>query len=277
MVIAFDHQNAGGIARMNLPKSPPAGEGKTNTWVFRAALACVNAGLSDEEAAEMIEDEINRDPEPNEIKRALQNARRRGSHTSGPQWPLPNYFLISQIAKAGPTVAEITNVELGEPKTEEIIDALFPGNPLLCVGKSKRIFATRRREAWRGKLHHLSLIVPSPMSAVSGITQEGRLSAKSNDNTGPRRYLVVEFDKGTLDSMAARLWHLKERKPLKMVVHSGGKSLHGWFPCNGDMEEFFRYAVSIGADNATWTRSQFVRMPDGQREPGCRQRVIFYE
>jgi hypothetical protein len=37
-----------------------------------------------------------------------------------------------------------------------------------------------------------------------------------------------------------------------------------------------RYAVSLGADAATWTRSQFVRMPDGLRENGNRQVVYFF-
>jgi hypothetical protein len=36
------------------------------------------------------------------------------------------------------------------------------------------------------------------------------------------------------------------------------------------------YAVSLGADSATWTRSQFVRMPDGMREGGARQMVYFF-
>jgi hypothetical protein len=266
---------------MNLPKAPPAGEGKTNNWVFRAARACVKAGLSDEEATEMIEDEINRDPEPEEIERALVNARRPGSHTSTAHWPSPDYFLISQIVKSGPTVAEITNVGPSEPRTEQFIDDLFPGNPLLCVGKSKEVFATRPREAWRGTLHEMQFVVPSPMSAHRGRRKsDGKLGPKTDDNTGPRRYLVVEFDKGTRDSMAARLWHLKTYMPLKLVVHSGGKSLHGWFPCDGESEQLekcFRYAVSIGADKATWTRSQFVRLPDGLRDNGTRQHVVFYE
>src|SRR5690349_17937377 len=30
----------------------------------------------------------------------------------------------------------------------------------------------------------------------------------------------------------------------------------------------FAYAVSLGADPATWTRSQFVRMPGGRRDNG---------
>ena len=93
--------------------------------------------------------------------------------------------------------------------------------------------------------------------------------ARTLANTGPRWYLVVEFDTGSLDSQAARLWHLATIWPLAIAVFSGGKSLHGWFPCRGESEspteslaKFFNYAVTLGADTATWTRSQFVRMPD---------------
>lgn len=37
-----------------------------------------------------------------------------------------------------------------------------------------------------------------------------------------------------------------------------------------------RYAVSLGADHATWTRSQFVRLPDGTRDNGHRQAVYYF-
>jgi hypothetical protein len=80
------------------------------------------------------------------------------------------------------------------------------------------------------------------------------------------------------------LWHLARLAPLVMVVHSGGKSLHGWFACQGSSEalqlRFMRYAVMLGADPATWTRCQFVRMPDGlRRRPsafGVRQSVFYF-
>jgi hypothetical protein len=42
------------------------------------------------------------------------------------------------------------------------------------------------------------------------------------------------------------------------------------------LESFMRYAVMLGADRATWTRSQFVRMPDGTRDNGNRQTVYFF-
>ena len=74
--------------------------------------------------------------------------------------------------------------------------------------------------------------------------------------------------------------HLAERAPLALAVHSGSKSLHGWFYCVGQSEErlrdFMRYAVMLGADPATWTRCQFVRMPDGMRDNGKRQTVYFF-
>ena len=109
----------------------------------------------------------------------------------------------------------------------------------------------------------------------------GKESAHTLDNTGLRRFVVVEFDTGTADEHAARLWHLAWYAPLALVVHSGGKSLHGWFYCHGQPEDglqrFMRYAASIGADPALFrNRSQFVRMPGGRREGGCRQSVFYF-
>jgi hypothetical protein len=143
------------------------------------------------------------------------------------------------------------------------------------------------------------------MLKVRGITAEGKQSHRSLDNTGPRRFLVVEFDfvsgnengndaPATLmlrrlaqdgiavsDLCAALHAELAKLRPLALVVHSGGKSLHGWYPCNGEAEDsvmnrFMRYAVSLGADPATDMRAQLVRMPDGIRETGERQRVLYF-
>jgi hypothetical protein len=165
-------------------------------------------------------------------------------------------------------------------QTEEIVDALFPGNPLLCASKSTKESDTRPREAWRGHLVKQQFIVPSPMSAPFGKTQGGKLSRRSLDNTGPRRFQVVEFDTGKFDDHAGLLLHLGQFAPLTLCVLSGGKSLHGWFYCAGQDEQklrrFMRYAVGLSADPATWTRSQLVRMPDGLRDNGKRQRVVYF-
>ena len=117
------------------------------------------------------------------------------------------------------------------------------------------------------------------MCAVSGLTKDGRPSRHTLANTGPRRFLVCEFDTGAADDHASLLLHLATLAPLVCAVHSGGKSLHGWFYVHGQpeakVERFFRYAVALGADPATWTRSQFVRMPDGTRDNGKRQTIFF--
>ena len=170
---------------------------------------------------------------------------------------------------------------------DEIVERLFSTaqvpDPLLCIGKNSSTFATRRLSAWIHweKLTRSQLIVPSPMCERCGTTKEGTPSEHCLDNTGPRRFLVVEFDEGTTDEHAALLWHLTEYAPLTMVVHSGGKSLHGWFFCRGerepDLKRSMECAVSIGADDATWTRCQFVRLPAGLREGRVRQNVLYFD
>jgi hypothetical protein len=84
------------------------------------------------------------------------------------------------------------------------------------------------------------------------------------------------------DACAALLWHLADRLSLVLVVHSGGKSLHGWFSAfNRDEQRelwaFMRYAHSLGADWVTWRRSQFVRLPDGRRQNGARQLTYYLD
>ena len=164
-------------------------------------------------------------------------------------------------------------VQFGQgSKTEEYIDTLFPADPWLCVGRTDSDFYTARRAFWHGKLRDRALIVPSPMCSQKGRTRLGHLSFHSEANTGRRHFLVVEFDSGTLDQQAALIYHLAQYAPLALVVFSGSKSAHSWFFCEGQSEDrltrFFDYATSLGADPKTWSRSQFVRMPDGTRSDG---------
>jgi hypothetical protein len=83
------------------------------------------------------------------------------------------------------------------------------------------------------------------MSARVGPTPEGKESAHALSITGPRRFLVVEQDAGTIDAQAAVLLHLAERAPLALAVHSGSKSIHGWFYCLGQSEEKLRCLHAI--------------------------------
>jgi hypothetical protein len=254
---------------------PAVGEG-VHKWIFYAAATLAEAGLTDEQAEPIIEELCSRDSKHNEITDALKAARGERS-SSTPRWAGVNPATIAEAAKNGPTLSELIDrspekIQFGEEsQTEKYIDALFPGNPFLCIGSTKDCFHTARLSTLRVALplHRQALIVPSPMTSKTGVTQKGEVSEHTLSNTGERRFLVCEFDKGGLDQHAAILRHLALYAPMVLVVFSGSKSLHGWFDVQAEeekkVEKFFNYAASLGADPATWLRSQFVRMPDGKR------------
>jgi hypothetical protein len=229
-----------------------------------------------------------------------------------PAWPKPNLEAIDTIVRSGWTLCDLwesspVRFEDDESKAEDIIDILFPGDPLLCCAKSNHKFATRRREVWRGKLSELPLIVPNPMLAVNGATQGGWLSEHSKSATGRRVYQCIEFDfsekakdgftdtiwappvRGwkadgieVTDACAALIFHLKNLLPtLAVVCFSGGKSLHAWFRVfevePSEQRKFMNRAVELGADRATWSKAQLVRIPDGQRASGVRQVAYYFD
>lgn len=249
-----------------------------------------------------------------EILRAIGKATASGDQTvqERTDWPEANLQLIDATVRA-----ELSNLSGKCPiamlrqespiisaTASEIIDALFPGDPLLCVGRSAYEFITRPKSEYRD-FSNKQFVVPSPMSAVKGETQDGKLSFKSNANTGPRRFLVLEFDFSEFardgvtptifaplirawrtdgvepkEAQAAIILYLKRRLEPVLVVDSGGKSLHAWFYVEGQTEDVIRatmcHAIRLGADRATYTRSQFVRMPEGTRDNGKRQEVLYF-
>jgi hypothetical protein len=309
------------FVRDMLASCPTAGQG-VNSWLYRTARYLHFFYQSDTDGiVRLLEAACHgcgRNVSRVEIERAVANSKdcawspsqdnaTKVYRTS--KWPEPDSKLIESICAYGRGLADLweesnRRFEDNDQHTEEIIDRMFPGNPLLCCGQSDREFDTRTREEWRGELSRLQLIVPNPMTARRGATQEGKQSAHALSITGPRKYLVVELDFSiyardgktetiyaplirrlnvegfeVADMGAAMLLHLASKGPMLLALHSGGKSMHGWFRAEGVREEtllkFMRYAAIIGADPATWSRSQFVRMPDGPRHNGKRQTVYF--
>jgi hypothetical protein len=286
----------------DLLTSPPrAGEG-VHGWLFRVARQ-LHWHLPAVDIVRLLAQQVERcgrNVSQKEITDAVQNSFAvawqppgrcaAGATKPASKWPAVNQEQRAAIIRDNGGLADLwelspVRIEDSRQHTEEIIDRLFPGNPLLCCGATSAAFDTRPRELWRGELSALQLIVPSPMSALFGRKKnpapgESEMSAHTLDNTAPRRFLICEFDTGTPDDHAALLIHLAGYAPMVCAVHSGGKSMHGWFFVAGQpdakVEKFFRYAVSLGADRATWTRSQFVRMPDGRRDNGRKQTVYFF-
>lgn len=280
---------------------PQHGEG-VHAWLFKVARQ-LHAHRSAEDIVSLLAASCHgcgRHVPEREIREAVRDAQVVAWRPSGdskqihepakPKWPALNKDARAKaISTAG--IEGLADLWDASPipctwdstDAEFFADELFPGNPLLCVGVSNSDFRTAPREDFRGQLGQLALVVPSPMAALTGKTKEGKESAHSLSNTGPRHFLVTEFDSGTTDEQAALIWHLRQYAPtLVLVLSSGGKSLHAWWLCKGVSEEaalrFHRYAVSIAADPATWTRSQFVRLPQGWRaDKQKRQEVAFFD
>jgi len=167
--------------------SPPrSGEGFHN-WLFRAARGFWKCGRDENDIREILENAATtcgRYVSQREIWDAV-----RHSHTSAFQiasaqhqpWPAVNREQREAIIATGFGLVDLWEIsrvrfEDNESHTEELVDVLFPGNPWLCVGLSESEFKTRRRDELRGELSALALIVPSPMTARTGRTQDGRES-----------------------------------------------------------------------------------------------------
>src|ERR1700722_20302871 len=301
---------------LDLISSCPTAGQEVNPWLFRVARILNPVNPDKPDLAVLLRAasrKCGREVLDSEISRAIANseqsllAGRRGLLTARRRWPKPNAETIAEAIKNGPGILELRGkspvpfADQSGSRAEEVIDALFPGNPLLCVGGSNRVFNTLPRQQWRGTLERQQLIVPSPMSRMTAKKQEGKISLHALSNTGPRRFLVIEFDppkweslddgekarleseekyyRAKRDQHAALHFHLGQRAPLVMVVYSGGKSLHGWYFCAGQeegrLQDFMARASFLGADPATWTKSQFVRLPEGRRDNGKLQSVIY--
>jgi hypothetical protein len=280
-----------------------------NGWLFRAAGKLHRLNIEPEKIEAMLREATHNsgggDVKADAISAAVRNSAPSAlqSHASYHHWANPNYRQMEWIAVRGLRLSQVVSESPVAPseanRAEEIIDALFPGEALLCAGASISRVRTALREEWRGHIAQQQFIVPSPMSQPTGVTAQGKTSARSFDNTGPRRFLVVEFDfteLAKLPSAAAMLGrlrdagititdlcaalhaHLADFRPLALILQSGEDSLHGWYPCRGDdtILKFMRYATSLGANPATWTPCELVRIPDGTHDNGTRQRVLYF-
>ena len=175
---------------------------------------------------------------------------------------------------------------LTRKQPQEILQALFPiGDPFINLGRRRESAGkTRLLSDWKSKwLEKSQLIVPNPMKDYEGQTKQGKSSPKCNDNVLHREHIVVEFDNiESKDRQLGILSYLSGYAPLKMVLFSGGKSLHGWFYCGGEVgqaqwEKFFAIACLFGADRAMAIPSQYCRTPNVKRDNGKLQRLLYLD
>lgn len=285
-----------------LKHDPPPAPGGRHRWLFTAAAQMLRRRVSPPEIARVLDAEIRtagRAPQRNEVEDAIAAAARLvgasplppaagAAHvTTAPKWPAPDPDLIARAEREGIAVEDLIARSPASFETRapfEILSMLFAPDALLCVGPDNAapIVKTLRDLETLIRRDGAQFIVPSPMSAVWGMTKSGKRSHRALENTGPRRFAVVEWDDGaTLDVQASRLWFMARAAlfPLALAMLSGGKSLHGWFLVAGAEEaevlRFYREAARFGCDTAGNTPNQWARVPDGLRDNGNPQSVVF--
>jgi hypothetical protein len=171
-----------------------------------------------------------------------------------------------------------------DSKPEEIINMLFEPDQLVCSGSVRRFWTLPAKE-WLSVGNVGDQIVPNPSRVKVGTNLKGNPSQHCRDATGWRKYIVVESDDESLsfDEKASVLRYLRDRAgaELKMVVHTGGKSLHGWFKSTGDSHldwEFMRVACLLGADRRMWLPEQLARTPNAVRlSNGAEQKCYHFD
>ena len=107
---------------------------------------------------------------------------------------------------------------------------------------------------------------------------------ESNLN-GQRKYLLHEVDDKsiTFEQQLGLIKQLESIVPLKMIVSSGGKSLHAWFHWKpGRRDSFLTLSQKLGGDVRFANGSQLCRLPWGTRrkqgEPlSAEQPIIFWK
>lgn len=273
--------------RRRLGPPPKSGDG-VHRWIFKAA--CV---LKEHYQFPLVFriiretlSECGRPVHQREILDAIAASKQRATQKredstvfqSQPKWPETDWAMVKRIAKDHSGAIDL----FGNRALNgwSVLQRLFPGNPLVCMGADIRRMETRPLQAWRDSWWKMQFVVPSTMTALTGVNLQGRESNRCLGNTGKRRFLVAEFDKHTELVQAAIHAHLGTKLPLVAVVHSGGKSLHGWYGAKNRTESelrlFMEHAVRLGADPATWTRCQAVRLPGGIRSNGVAQVIRFF-
>jgi hypothetical protein len=219
------------------------------------------------------------------IERAVSNAFYQETRNTGRHWPQKNPDTIrnalSGCAFSVESLKRTTGIDTpADLPPGEIIQALFPQDSLICMGITPKEVKTASMDQMCAIHPTPSYIVPNPMSNRNGTTKEGKTSPRCLDNTGARYYLVVEFDSLEADVQATLHHHLGEYLPRVLTLSSGNKSIHGWYLCRNHEEEkiekFMRYAVSIGADPATYTTCQLVRTPNAMRDTNRKQEVLTF-
>ena len=273
---------------------PP--ENGVNAWTLSIARTCRNSGFSRDSTESLIKAfepalRSGRNFKYNEVENAVNKAFSTELKAEAPkssdsisrmQWdPVLTSEIHTLFGKSPDDWGAISLPNPDKLTPKEVLGITMKPSPetLICVGYKNGDYGFKRitKEFQEFKpLENLSYVIPAYMTAKAGKTQSGKTSAGAKSNTGERLYNVVDLDEPPPEEHSSILWKLAEFRKPDLVLRTGGKGLHGWFPVSGDDDHFWHAAVLLGADVRIYkNKSQLVRLPNGTRDNGERQEVLF--
>ena len=280
------------IKRELPPPAPPSGKG-IHQWEWALACWARDHGFSPQEAASRIlahDGQLHRRLNPRAVRATVERAFATGNIEFDPlRNPAPrkvawNEQETARIHREHPATAtslvEASPVPVDTLKPRSLLAQLFPDpDGLLCLARGPFYFYTGPLRGFP-YLKTWEFIVPAYMTSQTGETADGKLSYHAKSNTGPRRYIVFDFDDPPPEQHPGIIMHLAKFRPLVLALSSGGKSLHAWFPTTdrpNDDELFWRLGITLGADPVLYRNpSQFVRLPLGTRSGTAAAQSVFY-
>jgi len=188
---------------------------------------------------------------------------------------------------------------IGRSPAEVISDHRDALSILRLYGSGEHIFIGEIRDSvvrtaaeWvpilsRTGLPGYPLIIPNPLSGLPGLTKGGTISMRCDATVADFRFAIAEFD-GRTESEQVAFWlaAIDRGLPVAAVIHSGGKSIHGWLAVNctdqADWEKsveqrlFPEILVPMGCDPACRNESRLSRLPGHYREDKRRIQRLLY-
>lgn len=223
--------------------------------------------------------------QPYEIRNAVRGAYIRHHNPNLPSNPI-------QVVPPDPSLKENNLGEHGLFEKYVLRSDLIPQNAAQAVAKLFRLdesIFVQKQVAERGALMAVSDWINQPdLDDYQFITYNcfpAHATNRSESQVEGRKYLLHETDDPSLsfEQQLGLIKRLETEAELKMIVNSGGKSLHAWFHWTpGNKASFLELSQKLGGDPRFKLMNQLCRLPWGTRKKECepfpvRQEVIFWK
>ena len=250
----------------------PAGLLSHHDIILRVALVVTrytnDASEAERAVLSLLEDVPHRPNQTFEVRNAVKGAYDRHNNPHIPSNPI-------KVTQPDPSLKEQNLGEAGLFEKYTIKSDLIPMNAGEAVGKlfdlDESIFV-QRQVAEKGRLLPVSDWIAQPdLSQYQFITYNtfpAQATNRSEAQVLGRKYLLHETDDPSLsfEQQLGLIKRLENEAELKMIVNSGGKSLHAWFKWTpGNKKAFLELSQRLGGDPRFKLMNQLCRLPWGTR------------